>query len=190
MIGGQSTFVYGKSRPLINIDRLGLFLTSVDAACITMPSLCADVFAQIVENAGRMADPGGDTCLPEMAAHEADSIREIGAILGLAGVARGVISITKSLPIPQVSDPRLKNLVSDLYKGAKSTAPIGTGSTADAIRNELATGLPTAGTFHSDKGSQYISALGNWLRKNPNASYHDRLVAESLRRDLSDALGR
>lgn len=90
--------------------------------------------------------------------------------------------------IPKVANPKLASLVSDLYKGARGPKPIGTGSTADAIRNELATGLPTNGVFHSEKGRQYINALNNWLRKNPNADSYDRLVAESLRMDLESAL--
>lgn len=90
--------------------------------------------------------------------------------------------------MPNVRDPKLRNLVNDLYKGAKGPYPIGTGSTADAIRHERATGQPTYGTFHSQKGMQYIKALDNWLRKNLGASAYDRLVAESLKRDLQSAL--
>jgi hypothetical protein len=65
------------------------------------------------------------------------------------GFANGVGKNTKGsyasklLPIPQVLEPKLKNLVNDLYKGAKTPKPYGTGSTADAVRNELLTGLPT-----------------------------------------------
>jgi hypothetical protein len=93
------------------------------------------------------------------------------------------------LPIPQVSDPKLRNLVSDLYKGAKGPNPIGTGSTADAVRNELVTGLPTHGRFHSQKAREYVNALSKWLKNNPNAPYPDRLVAQSLLDDLTSALG-
>ena len=88
-----------------------------------------------------------------------------------------------------MADPKLKNLVNDLYKGAKGPNPIGTGSTADAVRNELLTGLPTHGRFHSQKAQEYINALTKWLRNNPNASHQDRLVAQSLLDDLTAALG-
>jgi len=67
--------------------------------------------------------------------------------------------------------------------------PIGTGSTADAIRSELATGLATGGRFHSQKGVEYSKALENWLTKNPSASHYDRMTAESLKNDLANALG-
>jgi len=107
---------------------------------------------------------------------------------GQTGGSGGHGSAPKAV-VPQVADPKLKNYVSDLYKGAKGPNPIGTGSTADAVRNELTTGLPTHGTFHSDKAQQYIKGLTKWLRNNPNASHHDRLVAQSLLDDLKAALG-
>ena len=99
-----------------------------------------------------------------------------------------VFAPNSGLPTPQVSNPKLNNLVNDLYKGAKTPNPIGTGSTADAVRNELLTGLPTGGRFHSQKAQDYINALQNFLRKNPNASNHDRMVAQSLLDDLTSAL--
>ncbi|NIU60721.1 MAG: hypothetical protein GWN66_02805, partial [Pseudomonas stutzeri] len=86
--------------------------------------------------------------------------------------------------IPEVTDVKLKNIVSDLYKGARGPHPIGTCSTADAIRNESATGLATGGRFHSQKRAEYVRALENWQAKNPNASHHDKMVAESLKNDL------
>ena len=97
--------------------------------------------------------------------------------------------VAKALPIPKVTDPKLGNLVNDLYKGAKVPNPIGAGSTADAVRNELATGLATNGKFHSQKAQEYINALSNWQKNTPNASQYDQMVAESLKRDLQSALG-
>jgi hypothetical protein len=82
----------------------------------------------------------------------------------------------------------LKNIVRDLFKGAKSKNPIGTGSTADAVREELRTGNPVGGRYHSQKAQEYINALDNWLKRNPTASHFDRLVAQSLRDDLASAL--
>jgi RHS repeat-associated protein len=93
------------------------------------------------------------------------------------------------LPTPTVTNPKLANLVKDLFKGSRSSNPIGTGSTADAVRNELTTGLPTQGVFHSQKAQEYINAISNWQRRNPNASDYDRIVAESLKLDLQSAIG-
>ena len=89
-----------------------------------------------------------------------------------------------------MGDAKLGNIVSDLYKGARGPSPIGTGSTADAIRSEAATGVATGGRFHSQKGTEYIRALENWQAKNPNASGYDKMVAESLKNDLRNALGK
>jgi len=105
--------------------------------------------------------------------------------VGFAVAAKGAAAA-----IPKVSDPKLGNIVSDLYKGSKGPNPIGTGSTADAIRNEAATGLATGGRFHSQKGTEYIRALETWQAKNPNASHYDGMVAESLKNDLRNALGK
>jgi len=91
------------------------------------------------------------------------------------------------LPKPVVSNPKLKNIVNDLYKGTTNPGRVGTGTTADAVRNELATGLPTGGTFHSEKARMYINGLTNVLKADLSAS--DRLVAQSLFDDLVDALG-
>lgn len=91
--------------------------------------------------------------------------------------------------VPQVSDSKLKNIVRDLFKGAYTPNPIGTGMTGDALRNEIKTGQATYGVFHIDKAKQYVNALTNWLTKHPNASHSDKLVAQSLLDDLKDALG-
>jgi RHS repeat-associated protein len=106
----------------------------------------------------------------------------------LIGVATA--AATKELTSPKVRDPKLGNLVRDLYKGTQAANPIGNGSTADAVRHELATGQAVGGTFHSQKAEQYMRALGNWLQRNPDASQRDKMVAETLRRDLKDALNR
>jgi hypothetical protein len=90
---------------------------------------------------------------------------------------------------PTVSERKLQNLISDLYKGEGAAGQIGTGSTADAIRNELATGLPTKGRFHSTKGRQYVTALERWLTNNPSASAADRTAARQVLDDLRLALG-
>jgi len=39
--------------------------------------------------------------------------------------------------------------------------------------------LPMGG-FHSQKAQEYSNALNKWLKKNPNASDYDKMVARSL----------
>ena len=93
-----------------------------------------------------------------------------------------------SLARPTVEDSGLNNLVSDLYHGEGSPRQIGTGSTADAVRNELRTGLPTEGTWHMQKAEQYVVALNRWVANHPDAAASDITAARLLLQDLTDAL--
>lgn len=65
---------------------------------------------------------------------------------------------------------------------------VGRGTTADAIRNELATGQPTSGRFHFTKGDQMITRLEKWLSKNPNGTPDDIYLAQSELQNLIRAL--
>ncbi len=56
-----------------------------------------------------------------------------------------------SLPKPPAKHPTLRNIVKDMYKGADGPNPIGTGSTADAVRYERRTGFPVGGKWHTEK---------------------------------------
>ena len=112
---------------------------------------------------------GNLRCEPEVASE---------SLLAARGVAR-----------PTVTNSKLGNLVNDLYKGARTKSPIGTGSTADAIRHEAATGQAVGGKFHTQKGQEYSRALESWLGKNPNAAAGDRSAAQSMLDDLRNALG-
>lgn len=105
-------------------------------------------------------------------------------------VAKVLKAPSSVLAKPNVSDAKLQNYVDNLYKGTTNPTRVGTGTTADAVRAELATGQATAGKFHMQKAEETIRGLQRWLRNNPNASYHDRLVAQSLLDDLLDALRR
>lgn len=82
----------------------------------------------------------------------------------------------------------MQNIIDNLYKGTTNPSRVGTGTTADAIRSEIATGQPAAGKFHPLKGEESMRGLDNWLARSPNASYSDRIKAQSLRDELFDAL--
>ena len=94
------------------------------------------------------------------------------------------------LPSPQVGSTKLQNIVSNLYKGTTNPNRVGNGTTMDAIRNELATGVPTGGRMHITKGQESLRGLENRLSSNPNAPYNDRLVAQSLADELRGVLPR
>ncbi|WP_280003205.1 hemagglutinin repeat-containing protein [Achromobacter mucicolens] len=86
---------------------------------------------------------------------------------------------------PKVEDVGLAQLMDELYRdGAK----IGSGSTADAVRFELATGGSVGGKHHVQKAENYSVSLQRWLNANPNASFSDRSAAEHVLRDMQNAL--
>jgi hypothetical protein len=94
-------------------------------------------------------------------------------------------SLISKMEKPTVSDPTLSGLLDDLYRpGGK----IGSGSTADAVRYERATGQPVGNVFHTQKANDYSAALQKWLDKNPKAPAVDRAAAENVIRDLQNAL--
>ncbi|EHR51373.1 hypothetical protein SacmaDRAFT_3144 [Saccharomonospora marina XMU15] len=94
-------------------------------------------------------------------------------------------TVDNILPTPQVANPKLQNLVNNLYKGTTNPNRVGNGTTMDAIRNELATGVPTGGRMHTTKGQETLNGLNKWLRRNKDGDYYDRLVAQSLADELS-----
>jgi len=65
---------------------------------------------------------------------------------------------------PNVSNQKLKNIVNDIYKGQNGPNIVGNGTTMDAVRNEIKTGLPTHGKFHTQKLKDYLNALKRRLR--------------------------
>lgn len=105
------------------------------------------------------------------------------SLLTRAGVAAKTVD--DILPTPQVGSQGLQNHIDALYKGTTNPNRVGNGTTMDAIRNELATGVPTPGRMHSIKGQERLNGLNKWLRRNPDAPYNDRLVAQSLADELS-----
>jgi RHS repeat-associated protein len=86
---------------------------------------------------------------------------------------------------PHTENPALSDLMDTLYR---ENATVGSGSTAAAVRQELETGMPVGGAFHSQKAQDSISALQRWLSKNPAASPGDRAAAENVIQDMSNAL--
>ncbi|WP_317178157.1 hemagglutinin repeat-containing protein [Pectobacterium sp. HCp5_1] len=96
-----------------------------------------------------------------------------------------VDSLRASMEKPNVKDDNLKNIINDLYR---PNAKVGSGSTADAVRYELATGEKVGGRGHVEKAQTYSKALQDWLNKNPQASSSDRAAAENVLKDMQNAL--
>ena len=87
---------------------------------------------------------------------------------------------------PYVEDQKLAKLIDRHYR---PSGEIGSGSTADAIRREIATGEPTKGKFHIQKGHDDTRFLRDWINNNSTGNPGDRAAAENILSDLQDALG-
>ena len=108
------------------------------------------------------------------------------AMFPLLGVESGT-----ARAVPVVANGKLGRLVGDMFKGAFSRNPIGTGSTADIIRHEVATGVPYINKgFHFQKGQDLINGFDKFLSRTGSGWSYDELVARSLRNDLKEALSR
>jgi hypothetical protein len=93
-------------------------------------------------------------------------------------------------PKPQVRDWKLRRIVDNLWKGGDNPNHVGDGTTMDAVRNELRTGRPTEGKFHTEKAQNELGALRRWIdRYGSTASRQDRLAAWQLRTELENLLG-
>lgn len=90
-------------------------------------------------------------------------------------------------PKPEVGDAKLQNYVDQLFKGVLQPSRTGDGTTMDAIRYELATGLTVQNRRHIIKGQETLRGLENWLRRNPEPSA-DRAIASRLAQEIREAL--
>lgn len=86
--------------------------------------------------------------------------------------------------LSKVNDPALRNWIHMLYR---TTARVGSGSTADAIRYERATGHLLSKAGHSIKGQDAINGL-NKLIRGGKLTAEEVKVAQWLIDDLKDAL--
>jgi hypothetical protein len=114
-----------------------------------------------------------------------------GSTSGSSGEPGAEVSGVKQrppAPKPQVADPKLRNLVDNLWKNHASPQRTGDGTTMDAVRNELMTGRLTKNTDHIKKARQTKRDLWRWTKDHPDASRHDHEVADDLTERLENAL--
>jgi hypothetical protein len=102
-----------------------------------------------------------------------------------ADFARYKDQLRAAMSRPHVTDSTLARYMDELYR---PDALIGSGSTAAAVRHELATGGTVGGRTHSRKARDMIIALQRWLKSNPQASLGDRAAAENVIQDMVNAL--
>jgi RHS repeat-associated protein len=88
LAGGANGYEYAGGNPVSFSDPLGLFITSVDAACAQNPDFCLEIMGQMVKNA---AAASGNPCLEEQADQTADALNTVGNVLAVASVLHGAI---------------------------------------------------------------------------------------------------
>jgi RHS repeat-associated protein len=96
--GGINLYAYADGNPVDNTDPLGLFITSVDAACAIDPQFCAEIIGQIVQSHGAItATETGNQCLAEEANRVANAFRTAGTIASVVQFGSLASATTKEL---------------------------------------------------------------------------------------------
>jgi hypothetical protein len=149
-----------------------------------LKTLASGIAARIALTAGKALKVSAKLAKFVKAEAIAARLEKAGVLITLKGRKLAGV-LTK----PTVSERKLQNLVDNFYKHVNNPARHGNGTTADAIRYELATGKDINGSAHVIKGRETIRGLRNWLRRNPNAPQADRDVAQGIIDDLLAALG-
>jgi hypothetical protein len=65
-------------------------------------------------------------------------------------------NLRRDMRRPATADPKLSGIMDEMYR---PNAKVGSGSTADAIRSERATGQPTGGKWHTQKAEEGVIRL-------------------------------
>lgn len=93
-------------------------------------------------------------------------------------------SSTRNALLAVAKNQKVRNVINALYRRG---ATFGDGGTADAIREEIRTGVPIKGKFHFNKGLQQRANLIKLLR-DASLDQGDREIVKRLLSDLQSAL--
>jgi RHS repeat-associated protein len=100
-------------------------------------------------------------------------------------LAMAAIPLASSTTLERfVTNSKLRNFLTMFNRTGTG---VGTGSTADAIREEIKTGVAVGGKFHFTKGMEMRNGLLNLLRSG-KLSASDQAVAKQVLTDIQDAL--
>lgn len=110
------------------------------------------------------------------------TLKSVGELKSKQEIASINLSSRSSL-LALAKTPETKDFVEQQYRLG---ATIGNGSTADAVRHELATGKLVGGKSHLIKAQNAINHINNVLRDNPN--HPDRALLLAIKEDLQKAL--
>jgi len=103
-------------------------------------------------------------------------------------IYKDIVRAQMERPNTSGSDPQLEEVLDSNYR---ANAEIGSGSTADAVRYETATGEQVKGRDHRQKAENTVDYLKGWLNKNennPNVPEVDKAAARNVLKDLENSL--
>jgi hypothetical protein len=107
-----------------------------------------------------LSDPGYYFYLIGIAGYTLSS--PVGTLARRLDIWQRISRYTRASLLNVVRNPRLREAINQIYK---STARIGTGSTADIVRMELRHGIRLSKTGHATKGRNNINRLRTILRE-------------------------
>lgn len=113
MAAGINTYAYLGGNPIGNTDPLGLFITSVDAACAIDPTFCAEILGQIAQNA---ASVSGNSCEQEAADAVSEALHTTANIASFSLIAKNLSRFEQKLP----TAARRPTAIRDLPNGGKA----------------------------------------------------------------------
>ncbi len=182
-----NSFYYAAANPILLSDPSGMCPFGLCAAA-------AFVGSQI--NDSLQATESSNPYIRMTGYIETGAFVVLGGALLVAGTAGAVAAIgptataaagagtSAGVAKPIIQDPGLRQrFIDKLYRPG---AVIGSGSTADAARDEIARGLSSGG--HIDKAYGYAVGLSRYLDRHPQLSEGDVLGAETVIQDMLRAL--
>jgi RHS repeat-associated protein len=89
LAGGDNLYAYAEGDPVSFSDPLGLFITSVQAACMVDPMFCVQIMGQIAQNTSIIVNG----CVTSQVNQSVNAMYAIGAAASLATMASGFKSI-------------------------------------------------------------------------------------------------
>jgi anti-sigma28 factor (negative regulator of flagellin synthesis) len=92
----------------------------------------------------------------------------------------------KSNTKPTAANPKLQDIINEIYKGQGGKGQIGNGSMMDAVRHERKTGKPTKGHFHSKKARTIAEKLKKQIADG-KLNEQDKRIARALIDDINKA---
>jgi hypothetical protein len=91
LASGATVYAYAGGDPVKYADPTGLFLTSVDAACMMNAGFCLEIMGHILENHAAIT---GDPCEAQAASSVANGFQTAAAIVGIVQLGRAAVGIT------------------------------------------------------------------------------------------------